>query len=353
MSSNVSMKDIASSLGIAASTVSRALKQDQRISAETRERVVEAARRLGYRPNPLVSTLMATRKRRGSVGEVGTIALITDYQGGRPWQEKDVCKWAYSGIVKRASDLGYSISLFDLKDYQHDFAKLEKTLIARGIRGVLLGFSRNENPNLSFSPKRFAIAGLSTYFRHMQVDRSNFYGFYNVRLALKKLGEYGYRRPGLVVPEFNNAVSDNAWSAAYLDWQRQLNSADRCPPYIPKKEAKVSDFKEWIESCQPDVLLVYKVPVRRYLGEMGIRVPEDIGLAYLYRNADEMGMTAGIDGRMHLVGAASLDLVIQRLQHNTIHENIDTKDVLVKGIWHHGPTLRFKGQKENTVEETP
>src|SRR5258708_26805888 len=75
------MAEIAQSLGVAPSTVSRALRSDPRISAVTRQRVEEAAEKLGYRPNPLVSALMASPRRLGGNGEVDVIALGTNYGG--------------------------------------------------------------------------------------------------------------------------------------------------------------------------------------------------------------------------------------------------------------------------------
>ena len=56
-------------------TVSLALRRAPRISAATRERVLAAAERLGYRRNPLVAALMADlrgKKARGA--EAHTIA---------------------------------------------------------------------------------------------------------------------------------------------------------------------------------------------------------------------------------------------------------------------------------------
>lgn len=54
------MRDIAMAAGVSQSTVSRVLNDKSTrvpIAAETRERVIEAARRLGYRPNPLARGL--------------------------------------------------------------------------------------------------------------------------------------------------------------------------------------------------------------------------------------------------------------------------------------------------------
>src|ERR1700758_5798690 len=105
------MAEIAQSVGVAPSTVSRALRSDPRISAATRQRVEEAAEKLGYRPNPLVSALMANRRRRGGAGEVDVIALVTNYGGRTDWRTKEVCRWEHDGIQRRAGELGFRIEI--------------------------------------------------------------------------------------------------------------------------------------------------------------------------------------------------------------------------------------------------
>jgi DNA-binding LacI/PurR family transcriptional regulator len=55
----VRMAKIAQRLGVASSTISRALRNDLRISIELRKRVSSVADEIGYQPNPLVSALMA------------------------------------------------------------------------------------------------------------------------------------------------------------------------------------------------------------------------------------------------------------------------------------------------------
>jgi len=96
------MAEIAQQLGVASSTISRALRGDPRISHELRARVRAVADKLGYAPNPLVSALMANRRRRGGAGAVDVIALITHYGGREDWRKKDVCRWEYEGIQRRA-----------------------------------------------------------------------------------------------------------------------------------------------------------------------------------------------------------------------------------------------------------
>lgn len=70
------IKDIAAHLTLSVSTVSRALTDDKNIRSETKERVLEAARLLGYTPNPV-----ATNLKYGRTNTVGVIVpeMITPY----------------------------------------------------------------------------------------------------------------------------------------------------------------------------------------------------------------------------------------------------------------------------------
>ncbi len=69
----------------------------------------------------------------------------------------------------------------------------------------------------------------------------------------------------------------------------------------------------------------------------GLVVPEDIGLAYLYRTEAEMKTWPGIDGNLQAVGAAAFDLVVEGLDTNRIGAPADPKDVLIKGTWRRRP----------------
>ena len=65
---HVTIKDIARSLCISVSTVSRALTDDKKIRRETREAVLREAERLGYRRNPVAMNL--------KMGRTNTIGVI-------------------------------------------------------------------------------------------------------------------------------------------------------------------------------------------------------------------------------------------------------------------------------------
>ena len=73
---HVTIKDIARYLSISVSTVSRALMDDRNVRKETREKVLEAARILGYKPNPV-----ATNLKYGHTNTVGVIVpeMVTPF----------------------------------------------------------------------------------------------------------------------------------------------------------------------------------------------------------------------------------------------------------------------------------
>lgn len=73
---HITIKDIAQELCISVSTVSRALADDKNIRKETKEKVLETAQKLGYRPNPV-----ATNLKFGHTNTVGVIVpeMITPF----------------------------------------------------------------------------------------------------------------------------------------------------------------------------------------------------------------------------------------------------------------------------------
>ena len=62
------LKELADKLGLSQTTVSRALNGYPEVKAETRERVLEAARRFDYRPNA-----SARRLATGRAGAIGAV----------------------------------------------------------------------------------------------------------------------------------------------------------------------------------------------------------------------------------------------------------------------------------------
>ena len=73
---HITIKDIARQLSLSVSTVSRALMNDKNIRKETKEKVLETAKALGYKPNPVAINL-----KYGHTNTVGVIVpeMVTPF----------------------------------------------------------------------------------------------------------------------------------------------------------------------------------------------------------------------------------------------------------------------------------
>ena len=79
------LQDVADKAGVHRSTVSLALRNNARISAEVRERVQRIARELDYRTNPLVTALMRSRRTHQAAKHV-VLAYVTNHPTRYGWR---------------------------------------------------------------------------------------------------------------------------------------------------------------------------------------------------------------------------------------------------------------------------
>ena len=99
MSSRITIRDVSRATGVSVSTVSNALNAPERVAEETRLKVVEAADRLGYRPNRAARTLPKGR----------SFAIGYCIPAGRDGFFLDTF---LHQVTERASDAGMDIHLF-------------------------------------------------------------------------------------------------------------------------------------------------------------------------------------------------------------------------------------------------
>jgi LacI family transcriptional regulator len=131
------LKDIADTIGVHASTVSRALDPRTRhlITAEIAERIVAAARELGYRPNAIASSL---RTRRSM-----TIGVVV------PDMTNPVFPPILRGIEDTLSARGYIAMIANSDSDPERESILLDTFRARGVDGLILASAQREDPAIS------------------------------------------------------------------------------------------------------------------------------------------------------------------------------------------------------------
>lgn len=127
-SSQVTIKDIARTLGISASTVSRALKNHPDISEETKVAVNELAVRLKYQPNAVALSLRQSRSY--TIGVI--IPEIVHY----------FFSSVISGIEDVAYDAGFTVIICQSNEkYDREVANA-RMLLAHRVDGVLVSVSK-------------------------------------------------------------------------------------------------------------------------------------------------------------------------------------------------------------------
>ncbi|MFD4603251.1 LacI family DNA-binding transcriptional regulator [Streptomyces sp. NPDC058464] len=119
------MRDVAARVGVSAMTVSRALKDDKRISPETRQRVLAAVRELGYRRNEVARNL---RLRRPS----GMIGLVVTNLGN-PFYSRLAL-----GAEQVAEEHGLRLVLGNTAEQVPRERNLVEDLVARRVDGIIV-----------------------------------------------------------------------------------------------------------------------------------------------------------------------------------------------------------------------
>ncbi|MBC6610000.1 LacI family DNA-binding transcriptional regulator [Hymenobacter sp. BT507] len=122
------ISDVAKVLGVAPSTVSRAMNGHTDINANTRQAILEVARQLDYQPNLLAQSLKSS--------ETNTIGVVI------PDIERPFFATAVSGIQQVAAEAGYRVMICQSKEsYQTEVSNVQ-ALVASRVDGLLICHSR-------------------------------------------------------------------------------------------------------------------------------------------------------------------------------------------------------------------
>jgi LacI family transcriptional regulator len=121
------IKDIAKALGISTSTVSRALRDSYEISNATKQIVLDYAKTINYKPNPIALSLKA--KKSKSIGVI--LPEISD----------NFFSQAINGIESIASDYGYNVVITQNFESYHNEINNTNFLASRSVDGCLVSVS--------------------------------------------------------------------------------------------------------------------------------------------------------------------------------------------------------------------
>lgn len=329
-----SMETIANNLGVSISTVSRALRDNRVISAATRRRVKEAAHRLGYRPNPLIATLMThIRDVNSSAPEAGIAFLETcDTRTCGHAEFADGQAFEAARVEGRRS--GYTVDRFHLPAEPKCREHLFDVLRAKRIYGIVLASCPNciaRNDGFSGYQVEFAMAAIGGSSEGHRLHCASPDYFAGIRRGLTELGKRGYRRIGLALKAATDQWTGERYSAAFLQWSQTRPLAERIPLFVTAALAGGS-FRRWYLEYQPEALLFADEEIPELLGGCDLRERPPAALASLNwspRSVAVVGVRQNHEG----VAAAAVSLVIGELIKNRRGSSAHRQAILIPPEW--------------------
>lgn len=312
---NVSMQTVADAAGVSKNTVSLALRGDSQIPQKTRERIVAAARELGYQRNPVVSELMARLHAGGVRRFQSSLALINAHRDKDALTQHPTIPVYVRGCEERARALGYTLDRFWLHEPSMTAERWSQIFTARGIPGgLIVGLMKSNRIEERFLPVLemfpFVVTGVQT--RDPALSFASVDHHMVALQAFEKVLELGYQRPGLVLDGEIDALVDRRFSAGYRTGQESVAKECRLRPFFAVQQARADRriFAGWLKNERPDAIFTLYNEVRDWVKTIS---PASSIAFFQYELREQNPDWSGIDQHNDLVGEAALDMLIGML----------------------------------------
>lgn len=333
----VTIRDIARHVGVHHGTVSRALRNDRRLSRETIEKVTSAAKELDYVPNPMLSALMAYRQENSKKTYRSALGWITNYPTRDGWKQYEKVGY-FQGAERQAASLGYNIDVVWLNEPGMTQRRITQILLARNIQGLLFIPQPRSRAHLRLDWSKFSAVTfgytMAIPLLH-SVDNNHFKSMSTLMRQLKRLG---YRRPSFVCMPRIHESTDRTWLAAFTTYQ-SLPTKKQIPVFM-QREWTFSAFQKWFLKYRPDVVISHLEEVLSWIEKMGLKVPEDVGFALCSKHREFDPRCAGLDENSEFVGAQAVKFLVQMINHGEVGIPEIPISTQIEGKWVPGKTLR-------------
>ncbi len=337
------MRGLAARLGVSHSTVSRALRNDARITAAVRERVLAEARKAGYRRDPRLAELMRHMRgtRRGAYQ--GLLAWMTTLNPADRRQQTMIEEFL-APAERRAEEMGYRIKAF-FGVTPGDVPRLERALRSQGIRGAwAFMLSEVDYDDWAWDWSRFAFVHSGHEPRRRIVDVVDAEDRANIRLLFESLAGLGYRRIGVAATLAGEAQSLFELSAGRTRFALERPEHPAFPPcLVPAYDAAgAREIARWIERHGVDCIASRWRGIEGALARLGFRIPKDIGLAYVtvHGDPDAPPAPAGIDVRPGILAATAIETLVASVEQHRYGLPAVPRQIPVPGVWRQGATCR-------------
>lgn len=311
------MQDLARACGVSKNTVSQALRNSPQISQGTRERIAEAASRMGYKKNAVVAELMARLHAGGTRRFRCKLALINANSDRKALERHPTIPIYVEGCRARAAELGYELDEFWMHDPEINGERLCRIFRTRGIPGGIVTGLMDENrlpSRFDPVPSEFPLVVTGVRTREPSLSFACTDHHMVALRAFEKALELGCKRPGLVLDRKIDALVDCRFSAGYEVGQRRLPATRRLKPFLEVSEAREdkSLFHRWLKRERPDAIFSLYHEIGDWVEECGLRVPGDV-LMIQYEWRPGRPHWPGMNQHNELAGHAAVDMLIGML----------------------------------------
>jgi LacI family transcriptional regulator len=330
MINKINMRWLAEKTGFSKSTVSLAMQDNPRIALRTRRLIQRAAKKAGYRINPVVSHLMTELSESRKRAYRATLALLDVEQvPGILDKCGPVNDWVIHA-ERRAIELGYRADRFRLHAAGMTPDKLARIFRARGISGILIVNSRA----LQRLPD--AYDALWEQFSCLMVGNGiarpllNYVcndQFSTALDAVKELAARGYRKPGLVMCNNLDVQVDFKFSAGFEKGCEIMYGIAGLPVlFVEWDDDEV--FRRWLKKHKPDIVIMINTWPERWASQLGLSVP----FATIDR-ATTGHRWPGMNQNNIRIGEAAAEQLITQIQRNVTGIPSIAKSVLIRSTW--------------------
>jgi LacI family transcriptional regulator len=328
---SVSLQQVADSAGVSLACASYALRRSRKIPEATRKRVLAAAERLRYRPNPRFAALMAHIRRAHPIAAKESIAFVWVHTPRSESATDPFLQRVYRGARERAEALGYRLEQFWTNEPGMTDRRLSAVIKARGIVGVVFSPVMHEaEVTLDFEWDAFAPAVIGSARWNPELHHAGHHHYLAMRLVLDKLAEAGCRRPLAIIDAETNERARRAMQAAFLVYHPEPAEAAALllvglPPDRPTLVRRLRESRT-------DALIVSGENIIDQMNALGVSPPEGapvVGLNCLRAKT----IIGGIDDRFDLVAANAVDLVVSQLNGGETGVPAIPRMLLFPGGW--------------------
>lgn len=267
------IEDVARQAGVSTATVSRVLSGKSNVSDELRERVLETIQELNYRPSRVARSL---RVQRSSI--IGLI--ISDIQN--PF---------FTSVVRAVEDVAqqrqYSVFLCNSdEDFDKELTYIE-LMLAEHVAGMIVSPTASSNEVYQrLVEMRIPVVALDRRVEGVEMDMVVGDNVSAACAVVTHLIENGYRRIGAVLgtPDASTGAERYAGYVQALNEHElplQLEMVRTGPPRSPNGYTLTMELLQQTEP--PDAIFtgnnLLTVGALRAIHDLGLRIPEDIGMA--------------------------------------------------------------------------